>query len=360
MAVEPKRMERFLAAYSEYVQAVLRPTQTEIMRFLTARQDPAYWSRHEPENRVALPSPIRTSFSRVKRPEQVVDKILRKPDRYPAGLQAVSFRQMHDTLGVRIVVYFLSHLTLIDREIRSSRELEISRKDPPRVYSSADRARMLGLEHLRHTEKESGYSSVHYTVRLRQTSVPKRDRPWFELQVRTLAQELWSEVEHHLGYKPGKRTNVSARRQLQILARHISAIDDHFNFLYEELHRFQQTVSYKTEDALNVENLPPMLAELGLVCAQRDMNNIIKLMYSRGVETVGDLGALATPRRLEIIRNTYISVAGRVPTSLEVVATLAALAGAHSEDEEIERIKSQISYRWAWDVIRSEAATTEE
>jgi|AMFO01.1.fsa_nt_gi Uncharacterized protein conserved in bacteria len=358
MAVAPKRLERFLAAYKEYVHTVLQPTQAEIMRFLAALQDPAYWSRHRSGQRVALPSPIRTSFSRVKRPEQVVDKILRKPDRFPAGLQPVSFRNMTDALGVRVVAFVLSHLALIDREIRSSDELEISRKEPPVIYASEGHARMLGLDHLKHQEKESGYSSVHYIVRLKHSSVPRRDRPWFELQVRTLAQELWSELEHHLGYKPGRRSSVSARRQLRILAKHIAAIDEHFNFLYEELNRFQQTVTYTATDPLNAENLPSVLAEIGLVCAQRDMNNILKLLYSRGVETVGDLGTLATPRRLEMIRHTYLSVTGRVPTSLEVVATLAALANAGSEEEEIERIKSQIAYRWAWESIRSEASTT--
>ncbi|NOZ79962.1 MAG: hypothetical protein GXP48_12455 [Acidobacteria bacterium] len=358
MAVAPKRLERFLAAYQEYVQHVLRPTQTEVMRLLRQRQDPAYWSRHRSGQRVALPSPIRTSFSRIKRPEQVVDKILRKPQRFPAGLQPVSFRSMSDALGVRVIVFVLSHLALVDREIRSSNEIEISKKEPPMIYASADQARMLGLEHLVQKEKESGYSSVHYTIRLRHTSVPRKERPWFELQVRTLAQELWSEIEHHLGYKPGRRSNVSARRQLRILAKHIAAIDEHFNFLYEELNRFQQTVSYSRDDPLSVENLPSVLAEIGLTCAQRDMNNILKLLYSRGLETVGALGTLATPRRLEIIRHTYLSVTGRLPTSLEVIATLAALVGAETEEEEIERIKSQIAYRWAWDAIRSEHTTS--
>jgi putative GTP pyrophosphokinase len=265
---------------------------------------------------------------------------------------------MSDALGVRVVVFVLSHLALVDREIRSSNEIEVSKKEPPMIYASADQARMLGLEHLVQKEKESGYSSVHYTIRLRHTSVPRRERPWFELQVRTLAQELWSEIEHHLGYKPGRRSNVSARRQLRILAKHIAAIDEHFNFLYEELNRFQQTVSYSRDDPLSVENLPSVLAEIGLTCAQRDMNNILKLLYSRGLETVGALGTLATPRRLEIIRHTYLSVTGRLPTSLEVIATLAALVGAKTEEEEIERIKSQIAYRWAWDAIRSEHTTS--
>ena len=346
--------DEFLEAYRRYVTEVLKPTQDEITAFLAVRQNPGHWSRHLKGDRVPIPSPIRTVRTRIKRPEQVVDKILRKPASFPAGLRPESFRHMHDALGVRVVVYFLSHLTLIDRELRDAAEIEVSRREPPVAYMSPDQARLLGLEHLQTEEKESGYSSVHYLVRLRESSVPKRDRPWFEIQVRTFAQELWSEIEHHLGYKPGRATSVSARRQLQILSKHMSAIDDHFNSLYEELNRFQQEVRYHQDDPLNAENLPSVLAEIGLTCAQRDINNIIKFLYSRGVERVGDLRSLATPRRLDIIRHTYLSANGRPPTPLEVVASLAAVAGASNEKDEIRSIRSQIAYRGVWESIRRE------
>lgn len=354
-----QQLDVFLAAYQQYVREVLKPSQTEVMRYLGERQQPSYWSRHRQRIGVPIPSPIHSATSRIKRPEQVVDKILRKPDAFPGGLRGYSFRAMDDALGVRVVVYFLSHLTLIDREIHDSQELEVSRDEPPVAYMSANATRVLSLDHLDQSEKESGYSSVHYTVRLRRSSVPEPDRPWFELQVRTLAQELWSEIEHHLGYKPGKAVSIAARRQLQILSLQLSAIDEHFNFLYEELNRFQQEVSYGGTDPLNVENLPSVLGEIGMACAQRDINNIIKFLYSRGVETVNDLRRLATPRRLDMIRNTFLSVTGRSPVSLEVVATLAAISGAESEAVETKRIRSQIAYRGAWDEIRSEPSREE-
>lgn len=353
-ADDAQQLDRFLDSYQRYVREVLKPSQNEVMRYLNERQQPSYWSRHRQRTGVPIPSPIHASTSRIKRPEQVVDKILRKADAFPAGLRAESFRSMDDALGVRVVVYFLSHLTLIDREIHDSQELEVSRDEPPMAYMSANATRILSLDHLGQSEKESGYSSVHYTVRLRRSSVPEPDRPWFELQVRTLAQELWSEIEHHLGYKPGKAASIAARRQLQILSQHLSAIDEHFNFLYEELNRFQQEVSYGGTDPLNVENLPSVLAEIGIACAQRDINNIIKFLYSRGVETVNDLRRLATPRRLDTIRHTFLSVTGRPPVYLEVIATLAALCGAENEAVEMQRIRSQIAYRGAWDEIRSE------
>ena len=61
---------------------------------------------------------------------------------------------------------------------------------------------------------------------------------------------------------------------------------------------------------------------------------------------------LADPSRLEIIRNTYVSVAGRDPANLEVVATLAAMYGATDEDE---AIKLQIEYLGATDSIRRDS-----
>jgi hypothetical protein len=194
-------------------------------------------------------------------------------------------------------------------------------------------------------------------VRLKNSSLPEEKRPVFELQVRTVAQDLWSALEHHLGYKPAKRTHSTARTQLRILSGMLSAIDENFDLLYGELSRFQKEMEYESEEPLTVESLPSVLAEVGIVCAQRDINNVLKLLDSRGVGTVGEMLKLATPRRLDIIRNTYHSTLGRHPANLELVANLAAMRGSRDEAEDIQRIKMQIAYRGAWDTIRQETQT---
>ncbi len=347
-------LREFLACYETYVKEVLQPTQIEVKGLLELWQSPEHWVKYKRTDRIPIPTPVRTTFTRIKRPEQVVDKIYRKPKKYPGGLCADSFRLMHDTIGVRVLVYFLSHLPLIDRELRSSEVLEVSTLEPPMAYMSADQTRVLSLDHLDQVEKESGYCSIHYVLRLKDSAIPAAERPWFEVQVLTLAQELWSAMEHHLGYKPGKRTNIAARRQFRILSKMLTAIDEHFNLLYEDLNRYQEEVSYSGGDALDVENIPSVLAEVGISCAQRDINNILKFLYSRGVETVRDLCSLASPKRLDIIRNTYLSVTGRNPSNLEVIASLAALRGTTDDKVEVERIKSQIAYRGAWNSIRQE------
>jgi len=352
----PAALTSFLDSYASYVVDVLQPTQREIKDLLTAWQQPTYWSKYQRTNSLPIPTPIRAAISRIKRPEQVVDKIFRKPHKFPDGLVPNSYKTMYDTIGVRVVVYFLSHLPLIDRELRSNDSVEIAEVEPPEVYMSSQQARILSLDHIKHSQKESGYRSVHYNVRLKQSDIPAERRPIFELQVRTAAQDLWSQLEHHLGYKPLKRTHSAAKKQLRILSQMLGAIDENFNLLYEELSRFQEEHSFAPTDPLTAERLPAVLADMGISCAQRDINNILVFLYSRGIETVKDVWDIATPRRIEIIRNTYLSTIGRLPFNLEIIATLAAMRGAADENEEIQRIKLQIAYRGAWDNIRQEFA----
>lgn len=356
MNLPQDQLTQFLAEYEAYVKNALQPTQREMRAILEQWRQPDHWVKYKKTNKIPIPSPIRTVFTRIKRPEQVVDKVLRKPDKFPDGPSPASLPRMHDALGIRIVVWFLSHLPLVDRELRNEELFEISDEAPATAYMTAHRANLLSLGHLHQEEKESGYTAVHYILRLRNSGLRPEERPWFEVQVQTVTQELWSEMEHHLGYKPGKRTNVAARRQFRVLAQMLAAIDSHFDLLYEELNRYQEEQAYEDDDGLSAENLSAVLAEHGISCAQRDINNILLFLISRGVETVRDFRDTATPSRLAIIRNTYLQVTGRLPVSLEVIANLAALAGAEDEHAEVSRVRSQILYRGAWDSIQQEAS----
>ena len=262
---------------------------------------------------------------------------------------------MYDAVGVRVIVYFLRHIPLLDRDLRNSEFVEISDEERPVAYMGPHEARILSLDHLDQAQKESGYRSVHYLARLKDSTVPKNLRPVFELQVRTAAQDLWSTLEHHLGYKPTKRTHSMAKAQLRVLSSLLRVVDENFNLLYEELNRSYDDRDYSTSEELTAEVLPSALSEAGLSCNQRDINNILTLLFSRGVKTVGGLLELAAPSRLEIISNTYVAVAGRDPTNLEIIATLASMSGAASHAEAIKRIKLQIDYLGAADTIRQDS-----
>ena len=337
-------LKQFLAEYEQYELEVLKPTYDELNTFLRSWEKPEYWSKYTTGNGVATPSPIRMTMSRIKHPEKVVDKIFRKSEIFPNGLSPASLHHMHDAIGARVIVYFSSQLPLIDRELRSSNIIEISEGSPPEAYFDADILGRLGLLHIEQKYKESGYSSIHYTVRLRDSSIPEQKRPYFEIQVRTLAQDLWCELEHVLSYKSENRINVSAKHRFQILSKEIGVIDEHFNLLYEDLIHYQEIASYQDSDTLTFENLPKALMEIGVQCALTDLNPILSILFSRNINTIGDLLKIATPGRLLTIRNTYISTIGHAPDVLELISALAALKGARTKEIETERVKSQIGY----------------
>ena len=339
MDYDPEELRNFLEQYERYAREVLKPTKDEIRSLFAQWTDIRYWGQKAALSRLPAPSPVQFAKTRVKRPEGLVDKILRRPSLFPDGFTFASIQKMHDAVAGRVVVYFLAQLPVIDREIRESELLEISQDIPPVAYLSEDVVQRLSLSHLRRAQKDSGYASVHYIVRLRQSSVPREQRPWFELQVRTLAENLWGEVEHVLGYKPDKRTSFAVRKHFQIISAQLHAIDEHFNFLFEELSRFQEEVTFRDGDPLNAENLPAVLNEIGTGCAQREIDGLLKLLNSRGIENVGLLRAVATGKRMETIRNTYWNQEGRAPNNFEIIATLAAIKGTTHEGRSLRGSK---------------------
>jgi putative GTP pyrophosphokinase len=266
---------------------------------------------------------------------------------------------MPDAVAARIVVYFLANLPLIHHEILHTEILEISEEHPPIAYLREDLTQRLGLTDLRRLTKDSGYASIHYILRLRQSKVPKEQRPWFELQVRTVTEHVWGEIEHILGYKPNKHTSFAVRKQFQILSSELTAIDEHFNLLFEELSRYQQEVTYRENDPLNAENLPAVLSDIGVGCAQKEINGLLKLLNSRGIESVGVLTDMANPQLIDIIRNTYRAYERRTPDNFEIVASLAAVHGINDESKIIAAIKTQIDFLKAWEELKRKTSSSQ-
>jgi len=342
---QSNELSDFLKEYSNYEKKILNPTFNEINSCSRIMEKPEFWNKYILNKGVAAPAPIRQILSRIKQPNKVIEKIFRKPKLFPEQLCLNSLKQMHDTIGLRIIVYFSSQLSLVDRELRNSKYFELDNKTPPEAFFEPDKLSRLGLSHIENKQKESGYTSIHYMVRLKESSIPVDERPVFEIQVRTLAQELWSELEHVLSYKPDTRPHFSAKRRFQILSKEISVIDEHFNLLYEELIHNQEIIKYSDTDILTFENAPKVLAEIGIQCSLIELNPIIKTLFSRGIKTVGDFLKVATPIHLITIRNNYISITGHAPNNIELISTLSILKNLDDKDTKIERIKSHINFQ---------------
>ena len=198
-----KELQEFLDFYQSYATEVLKPTEQEIRKMFRRWMETDFWG-DVTLSKLPTPSPIHWARTRIKRPESVVDKILNQPPTFPEGLARKSLRTMNDPVAGRVVVYFLSNLPQIHHQILkevAEGRLEISKRDPPIAFLSEELYCRLGLSDLNRATKESGYASIHYILRFKSEEISPENRPWFEIQVRTLAEHVWGEIEHILGYK---------------------------------------------------------------------------------------------------------------------------------------------------------------
>lgn len=131
--------------------------------------------------------------------------------------------EISDFLGVRVVCPFLEDLGVIEQQLRTAyRVVEVERK---------------GAEY---SVREFGYSSIHYLI---QVPMDMSQRAGFdtvqicEVQVRTILQDAWAEVEHELIYKNEfSPFDEPLRRKLAALNANLSLSD----IIFQEIREYQR------------------------------------------------------------------------------------------------------------------------
>lgn len=168
---------------------------------------------------VKLKSLIHSVKSRTKNPEHLRDKLMRKAKIYlEAGtIFDVSkdnlFTKINDLAGFRILHLHTTQFKEIDLELKKIfKEEAWTIVEGPTARTWDDESKeyfnSIGVQTI---SNPNLYTSVHYVIK-------PNSRITCELQVRTLMEEVWGEVDHSLNY-PHKIDNVPCREQLKVLAR---------------------------------------------------------------------------------------------------------------------------------------------
>ncbi|MGC2465159.1 MAG: RelA/SpoT domain-containing protein [Candidatus Acidiferrum sp.] len=155
--------------------------------------------------------------ARAKDPNSVHLKLLRKMYRRPQS-------QLTDKIGVRIITYYSNDVDRIVDLLRPHIEID------PR--KSVDKRMTLGL-------RGFGYSSVHLVARLRSNEAKKSvfaclDGIWFEVQVRSILEHAWAEVEHEIVFKSGIQHPDSVIRRFAAIAGTLEVLGTEFVSLRSE------------------------------------------------------------------------------------------------------------------------------
>jgi ppGpp synthetase/RelA/SpoT-type nucleotidyltranferase len=176
---------------------------------------------------------IHSVRSRVKDPKHFEDKLQRMVDKAFASGRAFAiteanvFKRVYDCIGFRFLHIRREDFPTIDRALQnllSLYKLEIVKGPVARVWDPRAEEYFKGLG-IKTEDSGTMYTSVHYTV-----AMPEGDR-YFEIQVRTLMEEVWGEVDHTFNY-PHPSKSASCREQIVALARIVSGANQLVDSIY--------------------------------------------------------------------------------------------------------------------------------
>lgn len=173
-------------------------------------------------NSAALGEHVHSFKWRLKDPEHLRDKLQRKlleakrKSRKFGITKENLFVKINDLVGIRILHLHTRQMAAIDKLLRDLFEegrFTVVKGPFARTWDDETKAFFgeIGIE-----TRESGpsmYTSVHYVI-----DSNSRTRYTAEVQVRTLAEELWGEVAHVIDY-PKPCPNLACKEQIRVLAR---------------------------------------------------------------------------------------------------------------------------------------------
>lgn len=158
---------------------------------------------------------------RIKDPDHLRDKLIRKwhearaRGRKFAINKSNLFVKINDLAGFRILHLYTRQFQRIDeclRRIFAEQFYRVVEGPSARTWDDESREYFRSIN-TRFIKSSTLYTSVHYVV-----SPNRRTKYTCEIQVRTLAEELWGEVDHTMNY-PHASASLSCREQIKVLAR---------------------------------------------------------------------------------------------------------------------------------------------
>ncbi len=125
--------------------------------------------------------------------------------------------EINDIVGLRVVCLFLSDLSEVGEIIKNTFKLieEQNKIDgsPKNVF---------------------GYMDIQYVVVIRNSGVKELNKMPFEIQVKTITQDAWASISHHLDYKQRKKIPIEWERDFYALSGLFYVADQHFRILNQE------------------------------------------------------------------------------------------------------------------------------
>jgi len=160
-------------------------------------------------------NPIESIKSRIKEPSSILAKMVTR--QYPLTLESLE-ENLCDVAGIRVVCSFIEDIYMLADCLEKQDDITlVTKKD----YIK--------------NPKDNGYRSLHLIVEVPIFLQRKKKLMKVEIQLRTIAMDLWASLEHKMKYKKQVPNAEELTRELKVCAEMSARLDERMQAIHQGL-----------------------------------------------------------------------------------------------------------------------------
>lgn len=167
-------------------------------------------------------NPVEHTKSRIKTLESSINKL--KKRNYEITFENL-INHIHDIVGIRIVCSFLSDVYEIANRIQSSKQFKI-----------------VNVNDYIKEPKPSGYTSYHINVLIPIDLYASTEYIEAEIQIRTIAMDCWSSLDHKLRYKLPENIPDEINTELKNRAKDMQELDKKMETIHKLILQYKANI----------------------------------------------------------------------------------------------------------------------
>lgn len=192
-----------------------RQKQFEYEQFLASVL--VFFQKHPTLNQKPLPI-IHSIKSRLKDPDHLAGKLERKLAKGVVITKENIFASITDFIGVRVLHLYQDQFAAINEAIAEKvRNGDWQFVEEPRAFTwDPESVQFYNSLNIKTEVRDTFYTSIHYLVKPN-----NQNFICCEIQVRTLFEEIWGEIDHTINY-PQPTDSIACGEQLRVLQKLVS------------------------------------------------------------------------------------------------------------------------------------------
>lgn len=158
---------------------------------------------------------------RIKKRDSVLEKLTRKSTKYKFA------SELTDVVGFRVICYFSEQVNAVAEILGKVLDVDYENSIDKRAAIEPTRFGYISLHFICSLPKNKGYSDKLCSIK-------------FEIQMRSILQHAWAEIEHDLGYKTEFAIPTNMRREFSRVAGLLEIADECFDNIRKYVSEYEE------------------------------------------------------------------------------------------------------------------------